>query len=154
MVSQHRVSAQGYARRFWQGSHDHRGVPGKPGRVVTLVEEPGAICHGLALQLPVKDQHAILKELDYREKDGYERVQLSVDRIDGASLDALTWVARHDNPSWLGAASMSQLVRQISLAEGQSGANGDYVIQLHLALKKLGIVDLHVQSIAEALTRS
>ena len=152
MANRQRVSVEGYARRFWQGSHDHRGTPENPGRVVTLVAEPDAICHGLALQLPLDKQEEIFAELDYREKDGYERVLLSVQRLNGTSFDALTWVACHENSSWLGAASMPRLVEQINRAEGLSGANGDYVIQLDSALKNLGIVDLHVQSIADGLT--
>ena len=56
------------ARRFWQGSSDHRGTPDAPGRVVTLVDMPGESCWGMAFLIPAKQVAATMVELDYREK--------------------------------------------------------------------------------------
>ena len=62
---------QGYVRRFWQGSTDHRGTLEAPGRVVTLVAYPGATCWGMAYRVGRDEGRNVTQGLDIREQDGY-----------------------------------------------------------------------------------
>ena len=139
-------------RRFWQGSTDHRGVPGAPGRVVTLVDAPGERCWGRAFALPPEQKLAILAGLDHREQGGYQRLALPLHFADGRTVQGVTWIATADNPNYLGPAPDPVIAEQIRRAAGPSGPNREYALRLDEALRADGHDDPHVREIA-ALVR-
>ncbi len=145
----------GWARRFWQGSTDHRGVPGSPGRVVTLVPEAGARCHGVAYLLHDEDHEAVLAHLDHREKGGYARHEVDFHAArpgqDGGPTRALVYIATDANPEYLGPAPLDDIVAQIRRARGPSGPNVEYVLRLAEALRAIEADDAHVFALAAAL---
>lgn len=143
------ASITGWTRRFWQGSHDHRGTPDAPGRVATLVPEPGAVCHGMAyLVTPEEFAH-----LDYREKNGYLRVATCIAFDDGSSAEGLVYIAAGDNAAFLGAAPDAAIAAHIAAASGPSGPNRDYLLALAQALREMGKPDDHVFAIERHLAR-
>jgi cation transport regulator ChaC len=144
---------EGWTRRFWQGSTDHRGVPGAPGRVVTLVEERGASCDGVAYAVAVDRADEALDHLDVREQGGYERRDVELVLTDGERVRALVYLAGPANAEWLGPAPLDAIAQQIAGARGPSGANADYVFALAESLRTLGTHDAHVFDL-EARVRS
>jgi glutathione-specific gamma-glutamylcyclotransferase len=144
---------EGFVRRLWQGSPDHRGTPERLGRVATLVRSPGGRCGGVVYRLPERDAEGILRALDHREKGGYARLAVEA-TLGGAArgaVQAITWIATPDNPHHLGPAPLADMVAQIRASTGPSGANHEYVIELDEALRALGLFDAHVAEIAAAL---
>jgi cation transport regulator ChaC len=141
------ASIANWTRRFWQGSYDHRGTEAAPGRVVTLVPEPGAVCHGMAYRV-TPDEFA---HLDHREKNGYLRLATEISFEDGSSAEGLVYIATHENAAFLGPASERDIARQIAAARGPSGPNSEYLLRLAQALRDLGKEDPHVFDIERQL---
>lgn len=152
-IERRRAFLPGYARRFWQGSPDHRGVPEAPGRVATLVPTPGEMCGGCAYLVAPGEAHCILDALDIREQAGFERHLLPVyDAPMGNSFaEAIVYVAREDNPHFLGPLDEPEIAAWVRRCRGPSGTNADYVLALREALRSLDIHDQHVEEIARHL---
>lgn len=141
------ASITGWTRRFWQGSHDHRGTIDAPGRVATLVAREHAICHGMAYLITPD----VLESLDIREKNGYLRVVTELYFDDGDRSEALVYIATEGNEAWLGEAPMREMAHQIAEAIGPSGPNRDYLLHLADALREMGHEDAHVLALEKAL---
>ena len=165
------ASIEGWARRFWQGSHDHRGTPEAPGRVATLIHQPGSRCLGMAYLIGPE----VLAPLDLREKNGYLRERVTLHFLDNDLADndqpdvddpldddglttartaeGLVYIAGDANPAYLGDASDDSIAEQIAHAHGPSGPNSDYLLHLADALHAMGGEDDHVFGLATALRR-
>jgi len=143
-ADQRPAALDGWVRRFWQGSTDHRGMPGAPGRVVTLVEVEGDYCIGMAYQIAAADREQVFGHLDYREKGGYSLLDVVLRFADGEAAEALVYIATADNPNYLGPADMTRMAAQVSASQGPSGHNVEYVLRLAQALREMAAEDDHV----------
>ncbi len=138
----------GWQRRFWQGSHDHRGTPDAPGRVVTLVPSADTPCTGMAYLV----EPQVFTHLDYREKNGYLRFETTLELRGRGSVPGTVYIATEDNHAFLGPASAWEIAEHIRGARGPSGRNRDYLLQLAAALRELEVEDEHVFELAQLVS--
>jgi cation transport protein ChaC len=151
---------EGWERRLFQGSPDHRGTPEAPGRVVTLLPVPGAWCAGVAYRLDAVEGAKVLAEVDVREQAGFERVEVALHASPSPPSSrapfavGVVYVASATNTHYLGPASADSIAAHVARSAGPSGSNTDYVVRLAAALRDMGAVDPHVEEIAERLART
>ncbi|MET3129966.1 cation transport protein ChaC [Oxalobacteraceae bacterium GrIS 1.11] len=143
------ASIAGWTRRFWQGSHDHRGTEAAPGRVATIVAQAGAVCDGMAYLVTPE----VFAHLDHREKNGYLRLATDITFDNAEQVEGLVYIASEDNAAFLGAASELEIARHIARSSGPSGPNSEYLLHLAVALRQLGKIDLHVFAIEQHLAQ-
>jgi cation transport regulator ChaC len=148
----------GWARRFWQASTDHRGTVDAPGRVLTLVPAPGEALWGVAYAVAPGDWPAVLAALDVREQQGYDRVDAPVALAPGlvaappvAEVTAAMYLATSANAHYVGPEPRAATVSVVRGAVGPSGDNATYVRALSDALRALGAPDPEVEAVRALL---
>jgi len=167
---------EGYIRRFWQASEDHRGTPEAPGRVVTLIDRahydtlddhhfsaPEEKVWGAAYHIPAEHEEKVRSYLDIREINGYS-IQyttffsaahsiLDLSPVSGAQnkIRCLVYIGLPDNPQFLGPHDPQELAVHILKSKGPSGPNREYLYLLEESLLSLSpdSEDGHISDLAE-----
>jgi cation transport protein ChaC len=90
----------------------------------------------------------VLARLDYREKGGYRRIQLTAHSRSLGDLRLSTYVAGPGDPNYAGPAPVEEIARCIAERVGPSGSNREYLVELDEALRGRGVRDSHVKTLA------
>ncbi|OJJ00095.1 hypothetical protein ASPVEDRAFT_39478 [Aspergillus versicolor CBS 583.65] len=159
----------GYVRRFWQVSTDHRGTPEQPGRVVTVIERgfwetlDDPLAHldaettrvwGAAYHIPASHAEEVHDYLDVREIDGYSvhytpfhpvttAASTNTDQPGStSSITCMVYIGQPTNPQFLRDSARREpqdVAEVISRGHGQSGKNTEYLYLLEKALEGVGL---------------
>lgn len=118
---------------------------------------------GVAYEIESSEQAKVLNHLDFREKNGYERVNVKFyptepgQKKDDAHqpIDLIVYVATEENCSYAGHKELSELAAQVISATGPSGRNRDYVYSLAKAMRELfpGEEDAHLFALEAEVKR-
>ncbi|GJQ67421.1 hypothetical protein Trydic_g5100 [Trypoxylus dichotomus] len=131
---------KGYNRRFYQHSTDHRGTPEKPGRVVTLIptKDSEACVWGIAYKIKSENVENVVNHLDYREKGGYKRKQVTFYPQNGLEpFQLIVYYGASDNFQFAGEADLDSIAKQVVSSIGPSGTNLDYVCSLAKSMREI-----------------
>ena len=115
-------------------------------------DEAPSRCCGVAYRVDDADAAAVLDGLDFREKGGYSRRVVDVERLDGQGSEvvrALLYSGSVENPNfWWGddgsGLNLDRAASIIATAHGPSGPNVDYLRNLADFLREQGHVDKHI----------
>jgi glutathione-specific gamma-glutamylcyclotransferase len=153
-VTRRAARIDGWARRFWQASTDHRGTVEAPGRVLTLIEAAGTVW-GMAYAIARPAWPEIEAALEVREQGGYARLTVDLGLAAGEqagpvveTVPGLLYIATPANPYFIGPEPLDATAEIVRRSRGPSGHNVDYVLELDRALIAMGAADPEVSALA------
>jgi cation transport protein ChaC len=129
----------------------HRGTQEKPGLVLGL--DRGGTCRGIAFRIAAEEWDGVVEYLRGREQvtSVYLEKTRPIRFADRPPANALTYLVDRAHPQYAGKLDEEMQFSLVEKAEGQSGANRDYVINTAAHLAELGMPDAALDRLARRL---
>ena len=141
----------GYHRALCVYSHVHRGTPEKPGLVLGL--DRGGACRGVAFRVATALRTPTIDYLRAREQVTAVYLERTVlaHLSDGATVEALTYVAHRGHAQYAGRLQRERLLELVAHGVGVSGPTVDYVLNTEAHLRENGVTDPTLEWLAVQL---
>jgi cation transport protein ChaC len=137
----------GFARSFCMRSIHHRGTPERPGLVLALDADPGAVCTGVAFRVRDGEEAAVTLYLREREliSSAYLEQHHPLRLSDGRQVEARCFVVDRHHVQYCGGLALEEQAGIIAHAVGGRGENHDYLSQTARHLAGLGLHDADLE---------
>lgn len=105
----------------------------------------------MAYQIPKDKEEYVKTHLDFREKGGYEKINIMFypQDTDCEPFKLNIYIGTQTNPFYLGPAGLEEIAEQIYRSEGPSGKNTEYLFELANAIRKLAPADSYDEHLFE-----
>jgi len=146
-VERRRALLHGRRRAFCIYSVHHRGTYERPGLVLGLA--PGGATRGCAYRVAAADWPETYAYLREREQptETYFEAEREVRLAEGGTVKAVVYLSDPKHPQWAGDLSLEAQARLIAGATGLSGPNVDYLRDLVLHLREVGVRDRSMETL-------
>jgi cation transport protein ChaC len=141
----------GWRRSLCVYSHIYRGTPERPGLVLGL--DRGGACRGVAFRVAAALRTPTIDYLRAREQVTAVYLERTVlaHLSDGATAEALTYVADPAHAQYAGRLQRERLLDLVAHGVGVSGPNIDYVLNTEAHLRENGVTDPTLEWLAAQL---
>lgn len=149
-----RARLHGYRRSLCIYSYVHRGTPDHPGLVLGL--DTGGSCLGIAFRVPGDMTEEVMIYLREREMANhvYHEKWLRLRLADGRDVQAVTYVADRRHIQYAGSLKAEAAAAIVASAQGDSGANVDYVSNTLEHLRNMRVRDHALERVSDLISKT
>ncbi len=153
-VERQAARVHGFRRSLCIWSTAHRGTVDQPGLVMGL--DRGGSCRGMAFKVDDRDRDDALDYLRKREliTNVYMERIVPIGLPDGRRVNSVTYVVDRQHPQYAGSLGVEEAAAVVLRSHGQSGPNDAYVLNTVTQLKQMGIRDLWLEAVGDAVSHA
>jgi len=144
-INRGKARLRGYHRAFNKKSTSNWGRWNTPCPTLGLEKSSNEECVGLVFKFNEDQRQSIKAYLEEREGKSFKLVEKEVELVSGQKVMALTPINRHNMNTYIRNIDINARVDMARKASGKNGSCIEYIQNIHIRCKELGIQDEYVQ---------